>query len=101
MYNRIGDSSILLTASSQSEHGIRQNPFIYYRNYKRMKFINFSLSFSLPGSNNQLNSQFNNKSNPVNPHFTHFTHFTHYNQIIKFNNNSDRNYWQWKTLTKK
>ena len=51
MYNRIGDSSNLLTASSQSEHGIRQNPFIYYRNYKRMKFINFSIQGKLKKMN--------------------------------------------------
>ncbi len=51
MYNRIGDSSNLLTASSQSEHGIRQNPFIYYRNYKRMKFINFSIQEKLKKMN--------------------------------------------------
>jgi len=44
MYNRIRDSSILLTASSQSEHGIRQNPFIYYRKYKCVKFINLSFN---------------------------------------------------------
>ena len=29
MYNRIRDSSILLTASSQSDHGIRQDLFPY------------------------------------------------------------------------
>ena len=41
--NRIGDSSTLLTASSQSEHGIRQSPFIYYNKYYIMKFINLSV----------------------------------------------------------
>ena len=41
--NRIGDSSILLTASSQSEHGIRQSPFIYYKNTEKMKFLNLSV----------------------------------------------------------
>ena len=40
MYNRIGGSSNLLTASSQSEHGIRQNPFIYYRKHKKMNYKN-------------------------------------------------------------
>ena len=40
MHNRIGGSSNLLTASSQSEHGIRQNPFIYYREHKKMNYKN-------------------------------------------------------------
>jgi len=40
MHNRIGDSSNLLTASSQSEHRIRQNPFIYYKKHKRMSYKN-------------------------------------------------------------
>ena len=43
MYNRIGDSSNLLTASSQSEHGIRQNPCIYYRNNWGMKYLKLSV----------------------------------------------------------
>ncbi len=43
MHNRIENSSILLTASSQSEHGIRQNSFIYYEEYKTIKFINLSI----------------------------------------------------------
>lgn len=44
MHNRIGDSSNLLTASSQSEHGIRQNPFIYYKNNRRMNYKNLTIS---------------------------------------------------------
>lgn len=43
MKNRIGGSSNLLTASSQSEHGIRQNPFIYYKKYRLMSLINLSV----------------------------------------------------------
>ena len=43
MHNRIGDSSNLLTASSQSEHGIRQNPFIYYKKYKKMNYKNLTV----------------------------------------------------------
>jgi hypothetical protein len=46
MHNRIGDSSNLLTASSRSEHGIRQNPFIYYEKYGLMKVINLSFVLS-------------------------------------------------------
>lgn len=43
MHNRIGDSSNLLTASSQSEHGIRQNPFIYYKICRRMNYKNLTV----------------------------------------------------------
>lgn len=43
MHNRIGDSSNLLTASSQSEHGIRQNPFIYYKKCRRMNYKNLTV----------------------------------------------------------
>ena len=42
MHNRIEDSSNLLTASSQSEYGIRQNPFIYYVYLTQQKLIKFS-----------------------------------------------------------
>jgi len=46
MHNRIEDSSNLLTASSQSEHGIRQNPFIYYINYSytNLKYLSDSIN---------------------------------------------------------
>ncbi len=47
--NRIGDSSILLTASSQSEHGIRQSPFIYYRHEGNIKYLNLSVLSVLGG----------------------------------------------------
>ena len=43
VHNRIEDSSNLLTASSQSEHGIRQNPFIYYNYNNKKVLINFSM----------------------------------------------------------